>query len=329
MADRIQGLGTDFPASDPISATLTQDTWIRNLRSNTRRRYLDIQNEDTTNDLRFQFVNNPFALSFDGGDHVDVDTILGAGSPILTSPRGSIEANLRNPSAFTQRNTIFSLGDTNANEYLRLYIDNADKKLKAELRTAAAVQWALETDLAIDNFGIDFTKFFYTVKILQAFNVDDNAGANPEPKLFVNGGSPTQTFTTSTDKTKWVPDIQANVDNARIGSLNINSAGEADQFEGLIDFLVVKHEDDFKHLIDVARYNIDEGSGTTLADRSGNGFNGTFGGGAAAPTWVVRSNGRVISRDTGRDFVDNESPQTAVWLFTAAAAHGTVTLREG
>ena len=326
MPDRIQGLDKE----DSIPATMTQNTWVENFGSNTRRKFLDIQNEDVANDLRFQFVNNPFALSFDAGDHVDIDTILTALSPILTSPRGAIEARIQNPAAFGQVNTIFGVGDTNANEYLRFYIDNADKKLKAELRTAAAVQWALKIDTAVDALGLDFAKNYYDVKLLQSFAAD-GSGATPEPKLFINGEKLGQTFTVSTDKTKWINDIQANVDNARIGSLNTNSAGEADQFEGDIDSLTIKHSSDLRHLIDVARYSMKEGTGTSLADDGSevNGFTGTLGAAGATPTWVSRSVGRVLSRDFGRQFVDNQCPQSAVWLFTAAAVHGTVTLREG
>ncbi len=330
MSKVIQGLKTTYPASEPITGSLPANVWTKNLDSNTRRVYLDIQNEDTSNDMRFQFVNNPFSLSFDAGDHVDIDTILAAGSAILTSPRGSLEATVRNPSSFSQVNTIISLGDTSANEYLRLYIDDSDKKVKAELRTAAAVQWSLESDTAVDAMGIDFTRDFYDIKILQTFAID-GSGSAVEPKLFVNGNFVDQTFTTSTDKTLWIPDIQANVDNARIGSHNVNGAGEADQYEDFIKSVVIREESDFNSLRELVRYNMGEGTGTTIADtgQENNAFTGTFGAGAAAPSWAVRSNGRVISKDTGREFVDNQCPQTAVWFLSAAASHGTVTLREG
>lgn len=50
----------------------------------------------------------------------------------------------------------------------------------------------------------------------------------------------------------------------------------------------------------VAAYNFDEGSGTTLMDRSGNGNNGTL---VSSPAWTAGKNGGALAFDGVDDYV--------------------------
>jgi hypothetical protein len=51
------------------------------------------------------------------------------------------------------------------------------------------------------------------------------------PVIYANGVAIAQSFTTSTDKTKWLNDC-AGIDNARIGDRNYSSLGEDSHFNG-------------------------------------------------------------------------------------------------
>jgi hypothetical protein len=319
------GYQPDLSVSEPIEVPLTTGVWTKAFDANHRRHFLDIQNPDAANPIRFLFANKPFALDFDGTDHVNIDTILTAGSKILDSERGSIDIRIRNSSVLTQRNTLFSVADTATNEYLRLYIDNADGKLKAELRNAAGVQWALETDLALSAIYPNQAVLFLDIKLLQRF-LDGQDITSAEPVLFVNENAPAQSFTVSTNKSRWFGFL-TNADNARLGSLNTNGAGEVDQFEGdmgrvrVMDFRGVG----IKQAHEIIRYGVDEGTGLTLTDRSTNGYNGTISGAA----WIVRSGGLILSANRGRSRVDNECPRTEVWLKSEAAAPVAALVAEG
>lgn len=294
---------------DTVSVPLTQDDWIEVLGVNTTRVYVDIQNEAATFDARFQHIRNPFMLSLDGaGDFVEIDAILGGSSPIIGSKSGFINIRLRRDSGGAGEDVVFSLGDTNANEYLKLFID-ASNKVVAELRTAAAVQWKITADTAIP------TGEFLRVELRH----DEKT-----PSIRINGGDVDVTFNTSTDITKWVDDIDANVDNARLGCLNVNSAGNADFFLGDIDEVKIVANikpSDLRGAEDVALYRLGDGTLTaqsaTATDSSVNAFTGNVNG----ATWEVRNTGRVLGADTGREFTEDEASTQALWAFTTDLAH--------
>ena len=302
--------------ADPTVVALTQNDWVQGLARNNNRVSLHIQNLNGASEL-FYFDpvgDNPFALSFDGGtDFVDIDTILGSGSPILGSTSGSISARISRDTGGAGNDTIFSLGDTSANEFLQLFVDSSNQ-LHARLRTAAAVQWEVETDNAIP------TAEFITVKL-----VHDGT----EAKLFVRGTAVPQTFTTSLDKTKWVDDIDANVDNARLGSLSISGAGEAQFFLGDIDkvriFAGTTSQVAPNNRQEVAIYAIGEGTlasaSLTIADDSTNSFTGTLGVSTAAPSWVARSAGLKLGADTAIILDSNTKTvsHNAYWFNTAGS----------
>jgi len=62
----------------------------------------------------------------------------------------------------------------------------------------------------------------------------------------------------------------------------------------------------------VAEWKMDEGTGTSAFDTSGNANTGSFGAGSAAPTWVNGKIGKGLSFDGVDDFVDVGSGPTAV-----------------
>jgi len=145
------------------------------------------------------------------------------------------------------------------------------------------------------------------------------------PSIRINRDPVPITFNTSTDITKWVDDIDGNVDNARIGCLNVNSAGDADFFLGDIDEVRIfanirKNQIDLGVEV-VAIYRFEDGTLTaqsaTVTDSSVN----TFTGNVTGATWEVRTTGRLLQATSGREFTKDEASTQALWAFTADAAH--------
>ena len=305
--------------ADSKTITLTPDDWIKGLDPLHDRLSLSIQNNDAAKEIQWEEpdMGNPFALEFDGSDDfVDLDTILGCG-PLAASTSGSIIFRINRPSGGVGNDTVFSLGDTNANEFLQIFFDASDI-FHARLRTAAGgVQWEVETDNAIP-LGVPVE-----LKIV-------HNGA--EATLFVDKTPVPQTFTTSVDKTLWVAAIPG-VDNARLGSMNFNSGGEAQFLDSTLDWIrIYAGTTTQNNRTDVAKYSIDEGrlqsASLTIADGSTNSFTGTLGVGAPAPKWVVRATvGSKIPAGT-REVISERSevPQGAIWLTSTKDA--SVTLKE-
>ncbi|WP_428411999.1 LamG-like jellyroll fold domain-containing protein [Pararhizobium sp.] len=293
-------------ANDPITVTTTAGDWIKALDHDFSRITLYIQNKAGA-DIQQLHTQNPWQLSFDGtDDFVDIDTIM-ANAALLAAEAGSVKVIVRRDSGGAGDDTIWSLGDTNADTYVRLFMD-AGNLLKAELVSAGTTQWALETDNAIA------TAVYKNIKLLHN---------KTEAKLFVNGALVPQTFTTSTDKTAWVSDIPG-VDNARIGCLNKDSAGDADFFAGDIDSMqIFANLQTQRERVLVAHYDITEGTllsaSLTTADISGNGYTGTLGVAAAAPAWEVRAAGLDLANNQGRFVTRREEVKSALWLFSTAS----------
>lgn len=307
--------------ADSVDVTLIANDWKLGLAPLGDRLSLSIQNNETpaANNIFWEEpdMDNPFALSFDGvDDFVDIDTILGGG-PIAASTSGSVLFRINRPSGGVGNDTVFSLGDTNANEFLQIFFDASDI-FHARLRTAAGgVQWEVETDNAIP-LGVP-------VELKVVHN-------GTEATLFVDKTPVPQTFTTSTDKTLWVAAVPG-VDNARLGSMNINSGGEAQFLDATLDWIrIYAGTTTQNNRTDVAKYSIDEGrlqsASLTIADGSTNSFTGTLGVGALAPIWVARAvtGSRVpaLTREVISDVL--EVPQGAIWLFSTVAA--SVTLKQ-
>lgn len=303
--------------ADTVTVTLIQDELVQALPPNYGRTDLYIENTDLTDDIFWQDPNgnNPFALSFDGAnDLVDLDTILAGLSATTTT--GSIHLRFKQDAAAAGDDTLFSLGDTNANEYLKIIVTGS-QIVTAELRLAAGIQWTLDLDAAI------VADRWYKIKL---------AHDGVEPKLFLDNTPVPQTFSASGDKTVWVGGIDAGVDNARIGSLDVNSAGDADFFLGDIDNLRIfdglgASQADGR--VEVVDYRIDEGllqtASATIGDNSTNGFTGTISG----ATWVSRGVGNVLPG--GQTLILSGKPETplgAIWLRTASATTTASVLKE-
>lgn len=276
----------------------------------TNRNLLHLQN-DSAFDAKIYFDSDPFCLSCDGGDHVAINGVS-TDTTLVAATKGKISARIRLTAVGVTDRTIFSIADTSANEYIRLYVTTAGK-LKAELRTAAAEQWNIVLSTAF------VANQWYRVKLIHD---------GTTPKLFVDGSEWAKTLTATTDATVWFSGL-SNLDNARIASLNTNAASEADQFVGLIDWVeVVTGTDDDRDFTVIAQYPINEGTGTTLDDKSGNTHDGTFGGGGAAPSWDVKLSPIILGAGADQRW-ETAVPSTGVYMFVESGASGTLWNNEG
>ena len=299
------------PIDLPRTVAPVQNVWTKALDDNTARTQLEIQNQDTTNALNFMFSKYPWALSFDGtGDDVDITAALTA--TLLASTKGSITLWVKRDSGGAGTDTIWSAGDTDADEYIELTISDANK-LTMKLRTAAAIQWAFTGSTAIP------TGEWVKIKLWH----DGTA-----PRLFVNGDEIPGTWGTDTDQTAWFADLAATLDNMYIGSSSYGGAGLQNSFRGDICFCQI-HDgigDSMSSLrAEVARYEFKDGTGATITDDGANGDDGTI----TNATWASKSPGLLLPADSARILLPDQGCQDTLWLLTASAAHGTVVVSEG
>jgi len=263
------------------------------------KRMLEIQNPGD-DEVKLYFADNPFCLSLDGGDHVVVDGLL-ANAGLLAATCGSIRARIYLDAVGVTNRTILSLSDASANEYLRFYVTTAGK-VAASLRTAAGEQWTLSVDTALE------AGTWYTVKLNHNGTI---------PTIYIDNSKWAQTLSGSAQDA-WVADL-SNLDKARIGSLNTNGAGEAQQFVGDIDYVYLFNDNGVDQDA-VALYRLTEGTATTAGDTSGNSYDGSFGAGAAAPAWAVNT-GYLTLPDTGWNgrAYDISLPTCGIWAYTTGA----------
>ena len=119
-------------------------------------------------------------------------------------------------------NALFTVSSTTVtNDYFAMY-NLSDGKFYAQLKDNNLNNWILQTDAAAFS---DNT--FTHVAITQN---------GTEPELYVNGSKPAQTFTISTNKTKWWDDIT--IEQVNIGAL-IWSGGTSGNANGNIDEVAV------------------------------------------------------------------------------------------
>lgn len=260
-------------------------------------RSADIQNTHATLDARVHF-GNPWVLSFDGtNDLIDCDA---AATDVATATKGSITAGIYVDSGGTGNRTIFSLSDANTETAFWLRVDT-NVKLTASLVIAGTVQWTLSVTNALT------VNKWYEVKLVQN---------GTEPVIYVDGEGWVQSFSVSTDKTAWFADLTG-IDTCNIGCLDYNSASDADFFKGDIDF--VKVVDGLGTHKDVGTKSLflplDEGTGTTVDDRSANANDGTVSGAA----WATRGPGIILSADSGRIFHIEDDPDVrkGCWIGNA------------
>jgi hypothetical protein len=88
----------------------------------------------------------------------------------------------------------------------------------------------------------------------------------------------------------------------------------------------------------LAYWNFDEGSGTTVFDQSGNGFNGTIAGDSTAPTWTTGQFGSGLDFDGSDDVVtvtDTAALQltgamtVSAWVYDDTANNGRIIAKQG
>lgn len=287
------------------TVALTQNSMTKLFNPRGVRKYLDIPNP-TGAAVTIHCTEAPWALSFDGGDHVDIDAAM-ADATLLAATAGSIRAWINlTASAAAQNLVSFSKGDGAA--FINLYL-SATETLCASCEDATGTaQWTLATT------GILPAGEWVHVELRH-----DGVA----PSLWVNGQKWAQAFSVTTDKTAWFADLT--LDAARIGSLYSGSA-EAGQFTGKMRDVRVYTGDVLTADRSLrAWYQLDTGSGTTAVDASGNSYDGSFGAAGAAPTWAARMTGQSLG--SGMWF-DAAVPVTGIWAYTASAGVS-LTVAEG
>lgn len=283
---------------DGFDYDLTAGTPTLILRPGSRRLCWILNPSDSV--VRLLWTKDPWCLSFDAGDHVTVNG-LATDAPLLAGATGIVRARV-NITADANVKNIFSVSDASEDEYFGLWAA-ADETIVAKLQTAAgATRWSVTTDNAVD------TGKWLDIKVKQD---------GVTPKIYINGGAVAQTLAGAA-QTEWFPDL-SNLDVARIGSLSISGAGEANQFNGKVDWLRIQVGLTLDPLAadGVARgtYFLDEGTGNP-SDVSGAGNNGTLGAGAAAPAWAMNQDGMYLPANFVHIY-DEAVVQLGLWGYTA------------
>ena len=257
--------------------------------------------------IELAYGAEPWALSFDGGDHVDVDDLADALAS-LAPTKGYVTARILPATGLAASATIFSLSVAAGDGYLALYLDS-NYKLTASLVDAAGdAQWTLATTEALT------TAWWYNVAL-----VHDGVA----PYLLVNGAQVPQAFSVTTDKTKWIAGV-VGVDAGRVGDLRTGLAESLWWSGKIADVLVCNQLPGELRRAPYAHYRCAEGTGTTLGDDV-NALDGTFGAAGAAPTWAEYQAGDPLGDGI---WYDDPIPNIPVWGFTADADQS-VTVKEG
>ena len=117
---------------------------------------------------------------------------------------------------------IITFGDTNANNFIQLFIQSTGV-LQAAARTTSAVQWIIDTDNAVfsDN----------TWTLVGFVQPADGNGVI----MYIDGIAPPQTFIINVTPDFWFNDLSVSIDNGRIGSLDKNSSGNTNHIRSDID----------------------------------------------------------------------------------------------
>jgi len=203
-------------------------------------------------------------------DRVNIDTLVG---DVSSDTAGTIAAWLK-PTATLQLGQIFSFGDTDANEIVQFRM-NADGKIRASVAVAGVNQWIAITDAAAVSAGT------YTHVMV----VHNGTTAT----IYIDNVAVAQTLTGST-QTSWIA-AATGIDNARIGSGNLDNLG---------DVSFIKAELDDVRYINRALTAVER----TAIFNNGNGTeaqSGTF-----IPTWNVSADQK------GHYTLNDDDPNTIV-----------------
>lgn len=159
----------------------------------------------------------PQGRSFIGGDDlINIDTAL-TSLAATTVGTWHIWAKLTDATPATAMQLV-AFGDTNATEALRCFV-NTDGKISFDCYLVGVQQWAVKTDAAAVS---DNTFSFVSL-------VQDGTS----PVIYINGAQPAQTFTVSTNKTRWFAACTG-LDNGRIGCQNNASGGNTGFLTGTV-----------------------------------------------------------------------------------------------
>lgn len=155
---------------------------------------------------------------FDGGDTLPVDALFT--SYANNDTVGSI-CGWANPIDATPSSgqSLIAFGGTVANTFIQIFMGSTGL-LTTSLRRLGIASWTLDTNAAAFS---DNTWTHWAI-------VQDAT----EPKLYVNGVFVAQTFTVSTNKTRWLQYISGTAINVRVGARNFNSVGDGSYFNGSI-----------------------------------------------------------------------------------------------
>ena len=158
------------------------------------------------------------AYEFDGSD--DFINIDSAQSDLIGTTTGTWAVWVKPVDATpVSIKIMISFSDTNANEFVHIRL-KTDGVLRAKATKSGTSQWQLDTNSSVfsDNVWMHIAL------------VQDGIS----PVVYVDGIAVAQNFGVTTDKTVWFNNLTG-LDNGRIGDRNVNSGGETNHFNGLID----------------------------------------------------------------------------------------------
>ena len=166
------------------------------------------------------YLDNTYSMEFDGTNYVNASSLS---STLQSLTVGSISMWWKPVDATpSSGNCLLSVASTTVtNDYFAMY-NITNGKFYAQLKDNGINYWVLQTDAAAFS---DNT--WHHIVITQN---------GTEPELYVNGVKPAQTFTTSTNKTKWWDDIT--IEQVNIGAL-IWSGGTSGNASGKIDEVAI------------------------------------------------------------------------------------------
>lgn len=142
---------------------------------------------------------------FDGVDDVIDNSVLV--NDIITDTTGAISMWVYIPNATSSFHNLFTVGDTNTNEFLRL--SNNAGRIYAQHKRSIAQSWIIDTD----NPVLQNNTWHHI------YLVHDST----TPRIYVDGQYPAQGFNNSTNPTYWIS-TSTNVDNSYIGRLSQSSS---------------------------------------------------------------------------------------------------------
>lgn len=161
-------------------------------------------------------INNCFEFDSDNSEYVNIDALE---QDIDSDTTGSISVwfNIADLSA---HRTIFSLGDTNAENYFFIRAHDSGY-IQVFFQKQSSTPWSfLSTETSIS------TGTWYHLVLVQN---------GTTPVLYINGSEETISFDDESDKTVWFSELEDEFDNGRLGCNNFSGGGNQGFMDGKID----------------------------------------------------------------------------------------------